>query len=95
MQLLRARDYRRMPWKNGGGETVEIAVFPTNAGVDAFDWRISIATVATNGPFSIFPGIDRTLSILSGEGMTLSIGNVLPVYLEKQSTSALCRRRSH
>ncbi len=85
MQLLRARDYRRMPWKIGGGETVEIAVFPANAGVDGFDWRISMATVATNGPFSIFPGIDRTLSILSGEGMTLSIGNAPPVSLTKNS----------
>jgi environmental stress-induced protein Ves len=60
-----------MPWKNGGGETVEIAVFPEGASLADFEWRVSMATVASDGPFSIFPGIDRTLSILDGEGMTL------------------------
>ncbi|NTJ41113.1 HutD family protein [Agrobacterium larrymoorei] len=73
MQVLRASDYKRMPWKNGGGETVEIAVFPPHATVDDFDWRISMATVANDGPFSAFPDIDRTLSILNGNGMTLAI----------------------
>ena len=62
--ILTASSYRRMPWKNGGGETVEIAVSPEGAALSEFDWRISMATVATDGPFSIFPGIDRTLSIL-------------------------------
>lgn len=52
---------------------MEIAVFPPDATVDTFDWRISMATVAEDGPFSIFPGIDRTLSILEGRGMELSV----------------------
>ncbi|WFU08695.1 HutD family protein [Rhizobium sp. CB3090] len=73
MKLLRASDHKRMPWKNGGGETVEIAVSPEGAGLADFDWRVSMATVATDGPFSVFPGIDRTLSILDGGGMTLFI----------------------
>src|SRR3712207_8945836 len=34
MKILRSSEYRRMPWKNGKGETVEIAVFPPNASVD-------------------------------------------------------------
>ena len=55
MRILRAADYRRMPWKNGSGETVEVAVFPPGASIDDFDWRISIATVAAeNGAFSLF-----------------------------------------
>jgi len=66
LRLLRVSDYRRMPWKNGGGETVEISVFPPDAGLDAFDWRVSTATVAEDGAFSAFPGIDRTLSVLQG-----------------------------
>ena len=73
MVFLRAVDHKRMPWKNGGGETVEIAVSPQGAGLADFDWRISMATVALDGPFSVFPGIDRTLSILKGDGMQLSI----------------------
>lgn len=74
MLVLRQADYRRMPWKNGGGETTEIAVSPPAAGLDDFDWRISMALVESDGPFSIFPGIDRTLSILEGNGMRLTIG---------------------
>ncbi len=73
MQLLRHTDYKRMPWKNGGGETTEIAVSPPAAGLDDFDWRISMALVKGDGPFSVFPGIDRTLSILEGNGMRLTV----------------------
>eukprot|EP01037_Dinobryon_pediforme_P014093 gene14093-14212_t len=65
MRLLPRQMYRRSPWKNGGGETAEIAVFPANASLDAFDWRISMATVASSGAFSGFPEIDRTLSVIS------------------------------
>ena len=38
------------------------------------DWRISMATVAGAGPFSSFPGFDRTLSILDGAGVELTLG---------------------
>ncbi len=83
--LLRSNDHRRMPWKNGGGETVEIAVSPEGVGLADFDWRVSMATVATDGPFSVFPGIDRTLSILDGAGMTLSIEGRAPERLTQKS----------
>ncbi len=85
MQVLRSENYRRMPWKNGGGETVEIAVFPPQADLAAFGWRISMATVASDGPFSVFAGIDRTLSILEGEGMELDIAGRSPVVLTHAS----------
>ncbi|OCP07946.1 MULTISPECIES: HutD family protein [unclassified Ensifer] len=81
MKILRASTYKRMPWKNGGGETVEIAVFPEKASLGDFDWRVSMATVASDGPFSSFPGIDRTLSILQGKGMRLSIEGRAPVVM--------------
>jgi environmental stress-induced protein Ves len=73
MRILRASTYRRMPWKNGGGETTEIAVSPEGAGLDDFAWRISMARVDGDGPFSAFAGVDRTLSILEGEGLRLEI----------------------
>ncbi|KAB0571670.1 HutD/Ves family protein [Brucella pituitosa] len=72
-KVLKAQDHRRMPWKNGGGVTVEIAIHPINASVDNFDWRISTATVANDGPFSVFPDIDRTLSVLEGIGIVLDV----------------------
>lgn len=60
-----------MPWKNGGGTTREIAAWPPAAGLDAFDWRLSIADVAADGPFSAFPGIDRQIVLLDGDGVRL------------------------
>jgi len=83
--VLRSANYRRMPWKNGGGETVEIAVSPEGSTLSDFDWRISMATVAMDGPFSIFAGIDRTLSILDGSGMSLTKDGDGPVLLTKGS----------
>jgi environmental stress-induced protein Ves len=61
------------PWKNGGGSTTEIMVWPQDAGLNDFDWRISMATIAVDGPFSVFPGIDRTLSLVCGQGVDLHI----------------------
>ncbi len=71
-RVLSPADYRRMPWKNGGGHTTEIAVHPADAGSASFVWRISVAEIDRNGPFSRFPGIDRTLVLLSGDGIRLT-----------------------
>lgn len=71
--ILHAADHRRMPWKNGKGESVEIAIHPEGAGIDTFDWRISTASVTEDGPFSAFAGIDRNLSVLSGDGIVLTV----------------------
>lgn len=83
MQIVRSATYKRMPWKNGGGETTEIVVSPPGADFAAMDWRLSMATVAADGPFSSFPGIDRTLSVLSGT-IRLEIGGT-PVDLMEMS----------
>jgi hypothetical protein len=71
-QLLAPADYRRMPWKNGGGHTLEIASDPPGSGVSAFAWRVSVADIERDGPFSAFPGVDRTLVLLAGHGMWLT-----------------------
>jgi len=71
-RVLSPTDYRRMPWKNGGGTTTEIAAHPAGAGMASFAWRVSIADVETDGPFSIFGGVDRTLVLLAGAGMRLA-----------------------
>jgi environmental stress-induced protein Ves len=70
-----------MRWKNGGGETIEIAAHPEGATLADFDWRVSMARVETDGAFSTFPGIDRTLAILDGAGMILTIDNGAPIEL--------------
>lgn len=73
MRIARRADYRRMAWKNGQGLTEEIAAFPVASDVDSFDWRLSIAHVGGNGPFSVFAGVDRTIAVLDGAGMTLDL----------------------
>ncbi len=85
VRIIRAGDYRRMPWKNGGGETVEIAVSPPGASLDAFEWRVSMAHVAASGPFSSFPGIDRTLAVLDGAGIRLALRGREPVSLTRET----------
>lgn len=60
------------PWKNGGGQTAEIAISPVSAGSETFMWRVSTAWVASDGPFSEFPGIDRVLTVIEGGPMVLS-----------------------
>ena len=60
-----------MPWKNGAGTTVEIAVVPEHAGIDDFEWRVSRASVVADGDFSHFAGIDRSLALLQGSGLRL------------------------
>lgn len=71
MRRLTANDYIVMPWKNGAGATTQLAVSPAEAGLDDFDWRISTALVRSDGLFSAFPGVDRSLAVLRGGGLVL------------------------
>jgi len=72
IRRLTPADYSRMPWKNGGGVTEQIAISPTGASVaSGFAWRVSRAQVASDGPFSLFPGCDRILVVCAGGGLEL------------------------
>lgn len=56
------------PWKNGGGVTRTLAV----DGQAAMPrWRVSIADIERDGPYSRFPGYDRVSVVLSGQGVAL------------------------
>ncbi|MBR0697712.1 HutD family protein [Bradyrhizobium lablabi] len=85
MRIVHAIDCRTTPWKNGGGATTEIAVEPPGASFDDFDWRISMARVASDGPFSKFAGIDRTLAVITGHGLALTIGDATALVLDGDS----------
>ena len=85
MRILRASDRTPMPWKNGGGVTQEVAIWPPSATLDAFDWRISIAEVAQGGPFSTFPGIDRVLTVIEGAGLKLSVEGLASAELDDRA----------
>jgi environmental stress-induced protein Ves len=71
-KLLRAKDYPRMPWKNGGGSTEEITR-DAGTGLDGFGWRLSIADIGESGGFSTFAGYERVITVLQGDGMSLSV----------------------
>jgi environmental stress-induced protein Ves len=73
-----------LPWKNGGGVTREITAWPPGAGMDDFDWRISMANVDVAGPFSRFEGVDRVLAILSGV-LALRFEDGAPTRLDEKS----------
>ncbi|WP_223544540.1 HutD family protein [Pseudomonas sp. A-B-19] len=72
LKVLRAVDYPRMPWKNGGGSTEEITR-DAGTGLDGFGWRLSIADIGESGGFSTFAGYERVITVLQGDGMTLTV----------------------
>ncbi len=72
MIVVRESAYRTVPWKNGGGVTREI--FREPAEPAPFDWRLSLATIDSSGPFSVFEGYHRTLVLVHGAGVELDFG---------------------
>lgn len=71
------------PWKNGGGTTQELAAGRKG---DTLLWRLSMAQITANGPFSVFPGLTRIQTIVGGQGLrlsgmnqTISVAPLLPV----------------
>jgi environmental stress-induced protein Ves len=64
---LTPSDYKTMTWANGKGVTVEMLRVDENG----LKWRLSRASVVENGDFSIFPGIERSLTVISGPGFEL------------------------
>lgn len=73
LTIVREKDCIPVPWKNGLGITREIAIFPAGSSADSFIWRTSVAEVNTAAPFSSFPGIDRNIVLLQGEGFTMTL----------------------
>lgn len=72
MRLLAAAGYRSMPWRNGKGMTREIARAPEATA--EFDWRLSLASLSEDGPFSNYEGYERAVVLVEGEGFTLDFG---------------------
>jgi uncharacterized protein len=73
MSIIRLRECRPTPWKNGMGRTRELAIHPAGASMDDFIWRVSVAEVDSASPFSAFPGIDRHIALLQGAGFTMTL----------------------
>ena len=82
--IIRWDDHRLVPWRNGLGTTREIAMDtdPTDP-EGRMLWRISIASVDQDGPFSDFIGYQRIIMLLSGEGMRLDFGRFGSTVLDR------------
>jgi environmental stress-induced protein Ves len=72
IKVVRVEERVVTAWKNGRGWTSTLVISPENATLDSFDWRISIAGTDQAGPFSAFPGIDRTLLMLEGRARLMA-----------------------
>lgn len=70
IQIIPPGEFREIPWKNGQGNTLELAINPGGT-AENFDWRLSIATITNSGLFSNFSGYTRNQVLLSGNGMKL------------------------
>ncbi|HSD70868.1 MAG TPA: HutD family protein [Woeseiaceae bacterium] len=73
-QIHQPKSYQEVPWRNGRGKTLLLLSEPLPGSGD-FAWRLSIAGVDSDGPFSRFDDCDRTLVLLEGRGMTLTHGD--------------------
>lgn len=79
--IVRLADVTAQAWKNGGGLTRELLVWPSRDTGNAkspnttSDWclRVSVADITRDGPFSAYPGIDRGFAVLSGTGVRLEL----------------------
>ena len=56
------------PWRNGGGSTHGLLAWP---GPAHWQWRISVAEITCDGPFSHFAGVRRWFAVLQGAGVML------------------------
>lgn len=70
IKIIPADTFKTLPWKNGKGETTELAI---NSGgtLENFQWRLSIASVTENGVFSDFSGYLRNLVLIQGNSIYL------------------------
>jgi len=73
-------EFQRERWRNGAGWTRAILSAP--AAGDAFAWRASIAEIDQDCRFSAFPGYERQLILLSGEGARLAFDDGRECVLE-------------
>jgi environmental stress-induced protein Ves len=81
MRLLDPAQYRRTPWKNGGGVTIDIAdAYRDGAGVGDWNgmlWRFGRTRIERPGPFSDLTGYERLLAVIDGHGLALRLPNGL------------------
>lgn len=75
LHVIRPGDWEETIWKNGQGRSWSVCR-STDADVTDFDWSVSVAVLQDEREFSFYPGIDRTLAILDGQGMKIRLNDL-------------------
>ncbi|HSW07586.1 HutD family protein [Aquabacterium sp.] len=68
LEVIQAEHTAPRRWRNGGGITRDLFSAPAT---DAWAWRVSLADVEQDGPFSAYPGITRWFTVVQGAGVVL------------------------
>ena len=69
-------------WRNGGGITRELFAWPAGP---LWRWRVSVADITQDGPFSAYEGIDRWFAVIQGAGVRLGLPGASPLPLHRDS----------
>ncbi|MGB0799790.1 MAG: HutD family protein [Planktomarina sp.] len=64
-------DFHTKPWKNGKGTTHDILMLPDGCDHTSFDLRFALSPIIEAGVFSTFPGADRVITLVEGQGLDL------------------------
>lgn len=81
------------PWRNGGGRTRTISVWPAGELADdasggvGWQWRLSVATIERDGDFSSFAGVDRISMLVSEGGLAVHMAGGAPLTLSRPGQS--------
>lgn len=73
MEIIRKSDFIEGRWLNGAGVSWDIASAPSGANLQDFDWRFATALIERDAPFSLFPNVDRIITLVDGGGFTLDV----------------------
>jgi uncharacterized protein len=71
--IVRSGDRAPVPWKNGQGSTREIARRLLGIRGPGFVWRVSLSDLVRDAELATFPGVERSLTVVSGNGVTLDV----------------------
>jgi environmental stress-induced protein Ves len=81
-RIIRAQDLPPVAWRNGGGQTRELLVWPGRSrqqvqGPYPWQLRVSLADVSQGGPFSAYPGVQRWFAVVEGAGVRLAFADAV------------------
>lgn len=92
LQHIPFEQFNAKPWKNGLGTTYDIAMLPLGADHASFDLRFALSPIVEDNVFSAFPGVERVITPIEGEQLSLVFDDTesqLSLYQSLRFDSAL------